>query len=229
MNRKNTAVQSKSSFTRWPLALVAAGLLQFSSVANAWDVSGIWDVTVLTRTDVVPIKAPGLIPEHTVSIADDTYTFSRDGRFETYGIDGWWTQKRSQYNISVTPYELESQFRDSLQQAEPGIVIYQLKLLSRKLSGSAFENKLDDELDDGLWGVEKYEYKIDSAYDGFRDVIKLVITSNVAGKPKASAAKKLPSGVAAATVGSDAKRSPVVDAAVKAVVQHMRQRSAQTQ
>lgn len=224
MKSKNAYSKPKQPVGQsWPKALALGGMMLFSSLAAAWDVSGNWNVTVLTRTDVVPIKAPGLIPEHTVAIADDTYTFYDDGAFSTYGVEGWWTQRKSQYSISVNAMDLENQFRQSLRDAEPGIVIHQLKLLSRKLSGN--------ELDNGIWGVEKFEYRIDSTFDGYRDVVKLVITSNVAGKPRfaSSAAKKLASGIAVQKVDTVEKRSPAVDAAVNALVAHMKRRGGPAQ
>lgn len=218
MNKNNKITTKAYGMTgRRACASVVAGLLQFNGLAWAKDVSGVWDVTVITRTDVVPIKAPGLIPEHTVSITDDTYTFSGDGSFTSFGVDGWWTQRKSQYTVSLNAMDLESQFRDSLQQAEPGIVIYQLKLLSRKLSGN--------QLDNGIWGVEKYEYKIDSFYNGYRDVIKLAITSNIAGQAQVAAVAIKPSAGLALQMAEVAdKRSPAIDGAVKALVAHLKRR-----
>lgn len=226
MKENNETTKTSYTFAgRWPIAGALAGLMQFSGMAWAWDVSGVWNVTVQTRTDVVPIRAPGLIPDHTVSIADDTYSFYDDGSFSTYGIDGGWTQNKSQYTVVTNAMDLENQFRDSLKQSEPGIVINQLKLLSRKISGN--------ELDNGIWGIEKYEYKIDSEFDGYRDVIRLVITSNVAGYPQveeaAAAGMKQLAKSSAQRSDVASKRSPAIDAAVNAVVEHMKRRGAQAQ
>lgn len=217
MNNKINSIISCKPSRLCLKATVLTALLPTAALAQTYDVTGIWDVTVLTRTDLVPLRQTGVIPEHTVKVADDTYQFNNDGSFTTTDIDGRWSMYKSQYGIATSAYDLENQFRDNLVQNEPGIIINSLKLLSRKMLGN--------QLDNGIWGTEKFEYKIDSSLNGYRDVVKLSYTTNVAGKLQvASAAAMKPSSVAGAVpqATSQPKRGGAMDAAVDTLLQHLR-------
>lgn len=177
-------------------------------------ITGIWNTTALTRVDITAIRAPGLIPEHTVDIADGSYEFGNYGDFNAGDISGFWQQKRNQYSIAVNRYALEDQFRTSLEQT-PGLIVNQVKLLKIKLTGN--------ELDDGIWGSESYEYRIDTSQEGHREIIRLVMTVNVAGHrqpetPAATAVNKSPT--QAAIAAAQVPHSQI-HIAVSAVLNHI--------
>lgn len=246
MNNKNTVIKKPGAARRpWILACAMAGLLPGVGRADVYDTA--WDVTGVSRIDVTAIKAPGLIPEHTVNIFDDSYTFAPSG-FQTFGVkdghgvttfiinDAYWsekiTRKQTQYTVKLDQVDalaLENQFKKTLKEQEPTIDIYQLKLLSSKLTGY--------ELDNGIWGSERYEYKIDSELDGFHDVVRLVRSTQLAGYPQATPTPTptpAPGGMKAnisAVQAADQKpaRSSSFDAAAAAVLKHMRQRGMSAQ
>lgn len=225
MNNESTKTNAITSIARrWALACAVIGLIPGIGQADVWDT--IWDITGVSRSDVTAIKAPGMIPEHTVDIFDDSYNFNADGTFPILGVNAGWTQKTSkgqtQYSVSFDQYDvvdLENIYRDKLEKSDPNITVHQVKLLSRKVAGS--------ELDNGIWGTERYEYKVDSSLNGFRDVVRVVQFVQVAGYKHVAA----PAGIlkAAKAAGVEPKRSDAMDAAVSAVVQHMRKRSAAAQ
>jgi hypothetical protein len=186
------------------------------------DVTGRWDTTALTRIDVTPIKAPGLRPEHRVEIYDGSYTFDGDFGFSAGDIQGRWQQRKSKYTVDVNRANLESQFRKSLEENSPGIYIKELKLVKRSLTGN--------QLDDGIWGTEKFEYKIDSTLDGFRDVIRLVMTVQVAGHPQTQATNMISSkSMAIQSVDAKSERNPAIDAAVATVLRRLKQQNSMEQ
>ncbi|MCX7096789.1 MAG: hypothetical protein NTV43_02655 [Methylococcales bacterium] len=156
------------------LIFTLAWLLPSTVVAQ---VTGIWDTTALTRFDVTAIKAPGLVPEHSVSIADGAYEFGVNGHFTAGEISGVWRQKNSNYMVTADRFALENQYRLALE-STPGMIVKQVKLLNSKLAGS--------QLDNGIWGSERYEYKIDISLNGRREVLRVVMASNVAGHQRLS-------------------------------------------
>jgi hypothetical protein len=185
------------------------------------DVTGGWDTTALTRIDVTPIKAPGLQPEHRVEINDGSYTFDADFGFSAGDIQGRWQQRKSKYTVNVNRANLESQFRKSLEENSPGIIVT-VKLLKSSLTGN--------QLDDGIWGTEKYEYKVDSTLDGVRDVIRLVMTVQVAGHPQTQATNMISSkSMAIQSVDAKSERNPAIDAAVATVLRRLKQQNAMEQ
>lgn len=229
MNNKSTTIKKPGAALRpWVLAGAMVALLPGLGRADVYDT--VWDVTGVSRADITAIKAPGLIPERTVDIFDDTYTFAPSG-FATFGInDAYWrqtiTKKQTQYTVKLDQVDalaLENQFKETLKKQEPTIEIYQLKLISSKLTGY--------ELDNGIWGTERYEYKVDSELDGKRDVIRLVRSTQLAGYPQATPTPTptpAPGGMKAnisAAQATDQKpaRSSSFDAAAAAVLKHMRQ------
>ena len=221
MNHHNQSEKSERSAVNWLLALAALVLMPLVASAT---VVGDWDVTVLIRTDVTPIRvAPGFIPEHSVDSFNDTYSFTNSG-FRTSGINNApWVQSKGKYTVSLDFYnvqDLEQQFRDSIHELNSNIEIRQLKLVSRKLTGY--------ELDNGLWGSERYEYRIDSCLD-YCEVVKVVQTLQIVGlEPKANAAAKV-AGFSAQNAETKSTRSGAVDAAVDAVLKHMRRQGAAAQ
>ncbi len=150
-------------------------LTTFSTGMSHAQVSGDWDTTALTRIDVIPLDAPGLIPEHTVDTSKGIYQFAVNGEFNAGDIAGVWRQRTNQYTVKVDRSQLENQFRDSIQENDLDVIIHQLKLVKSSFSGM--------ELDNGIWGNETYTYRIDSTLDGYRDVIRLVMTVRVVGFP----------------------------------------------
>lgn len=216
MNHKNAGIKSSNSVAKnWILAIAIAGLLPGMAMA---EVAGVWDTTALTRIDVTPIKAPGLIPEHSVEISEGNYNFNAGNSFNAADINGTWKQRKNQYTVTVNRSELESQFRTSLQTNDPNILINQLKLVKSSFSGY--------ELDNGIWGSERFEYKIDTTLDGYRDVIRLVMTVQVAGYPHSEAA----AGVGAKSFAAisdtiQPQHNTAIDTAVAAVLKHLKQRS----
>ncbi len=178
-------------------------------------VTGVWDTTGLTRIDIAAINAPDVRPEHTVEIADGSYTFGKRGGFRAGDISGMWQEQKTQYTVRVNRLALENQFREGLEQT-PGLIVNQIKLLKSKLSGN--------ELDNGIWGSESYEYSIDTSMEGRREVIRLVMTVNIAGharsktRPQATnqAAIAGPAAIAASPV-----RNSHIPTAVSAVVNHL--------
>lgn len=186
------------------------------------DVTGVWDTTALTRIDVTPIRAPGLQPGHRVKIYDGNYTFDADTGFNADDIHGTWKQSKKQYTVKINRANLESQFRSSLEENSPGIFIRELRLVKSSLTGY--------QLDDGIWGTEKYEYKVDSTLDGFRDVIRLVMTVQVAGHPQAQdASESLSKSFAIQAVDAKPERNPAIDAAVATVLRRLKQQNASDQ
>lgn len=180
------------------------------------DVTGVWDTTALIRTDVTPIKAPGLQPEHRVEIYDGNYTFDADTGFNADDIHGSWKQVKKKYTVKVNRANLESQFRSSLEESSPDIFIKELRLVKSSLSGY--------QLDDGIWGTEKFEYKIDSTLDGYRDVIRLVMTVQVAGHPQVQeTAESIGKSYAVQSIGAKPERNPGIDAAVTTVLRRLKQ------
>jgi hypothetical protein len=246
MNNKNTTIKKPGAAVRqWVWVCTVAALLPGVGRSDVSDT--VWDVTGVSRIDVTAIKAPGLIPGHTVDIFDDSYTFAPSG-FKTIGVDdgnggttfiindAYWTQKitkkQTQYTVKLDQVDalaLENQFKETLKKNDPTIVIYQLKLLSGKLTGY--------ELDNGIWGSERYEYKIDSELDGYHDVVRLVRSTQLAGYPQATPTPTptpTPGGMkasASAVPVTDQKpaRSAGFDAAAAAVLKHMRQRGTSAQ
>ena len=182
------------------------------------DVTGGWDTTALTRIDVTPIKAPGLQPAHKVEIYDGSYNFDGDFGFSAGDIQGRWQQRKTKYSVNVNRANLESQFRASLEQSSSGIFINELKLVKSSLTGN--------ELDDGIWGTEKYEYKVDSTLGSVRDVIRIVMTVQVAGHPQTQATKAISSkGMAIQSVDAKSERNPAIDAAVAIVLGRLKQQN----
>jgi len=239
MNNKIELKLFKLRGRYWLLACALSGLLPGVGQADVYDTS--WDVTGVSRIDVTAIRAPGMIPKHNVNIFDDTYTFAPSG-FTSYGVDdgnngtktiindAYWSQKitkkQKQYTVKLNAVDalaLENQFKENLQADEPGIVIYQIKLISGKLTGV--------ELDNGIWGSERFEYKVDSELDGFHDVVRVVRTTQLAGYPHATlTAAGLTAGVSAAQApAGNHPRSSAVAAEVNAVLQHMRKRGTSAQ
>ncbi len=181
------------------------------------DVTGGWDTTALTRIDVTPIKAPGLQPEHRVEIYDGSYTFDGDFGFSAGDIQGRWQQRKTKYTVNVNRANLESQFRESLEENSPGIDV-KVKLLKITLTGN--------QLDDGIWGTEKYEYRVDSTLDGFRDVIRIVMTVQVAGHPQSQSTNAISSkSLAIQAVDAKSERNPAIDAAVATVLRRLKQQN----
>jgi hypothetical protein len=181
------------------------------------DVTGGWDTTALTRIDVTPIKAPGLQPEHRVEIYDGSYTFDADFGFSAGDIQGRWQQRKTKYTVNVNRANLESQFRESLEENSPGIDV-KVKLLKITLTGN--------QLDDGIWGTEKYEYRVDSTLDGFRDVIRIVMTVQVAGHPQSQSTNAISSkSLAIQAVDAKSERNPAIDAAVATVLRRLKQQN----
>ncbi len=177
-------------------------------------VTGIWDTTGLTRIDIVAINGPGVRPEHTVEIADGSYTFGKRGNFRAGDISGLWQQQKTQYTVRVNRLALENKFRKGLEQT-PGLIVNQVKLLKSRLSGN--------QLDNGIWGSERYEYSIDTSMEGRREVIRLVMTVNIAGHARP---KTLPQATSqAAFDGPTIAASPVpnshITTAVSALVNHL--------
>lgn len=204
---KNAFTAPLILFKNLVLVLAVAWLLPGAAHAQ---VTGAWNTTGLTRTDVTPIKAPGLQPEHTVDIADSSYNFKVDTRFVAGDITGTWKQRKNQYTIIPNRLGLENLFRQSLE--NQGLIVHQIKMVKSRLIGN--------QLDNGIWGSESYEYKLDTTNPatGFRDVIRLVQTVKVAGRrPAENTAKK-------ATVTPDASDLPAhspLDAAADAVIRYM--------
>lgn len=177
-------------------------------------VTGVWDTTGLTRIDIAPINAPGLRPEHIVEIADGSYTFGKQGGFRAGDISGRWQQRKTQYTIRVNRLALENQFREGLEQT-PGLIVNRVKLLKSNLSGN--------ELDNGIWGSERYEYSIDTSMEGRREVIRLVMTVNIAGHARSKTLRQAAN--QAVFAGSAVAVSPVrnshITTAVSAIVNHL--------
>jgi|GEM_PF-2800031 len=181
------------------------------------DVTGGWDTTALTRIDVTPIKAPGLQPEHRVEIYDGSYTFDGDFGFSAGDIQGRWQQRKTKYTVNVNRANLESQFRESLEENSPGIDV-KVKLLKITLTGN--------QLDDGIWGTEKYEYRVDSTLDGFRDVIRIVMTVQVAGHPQSQSTNAISSkSLAIRSEDAKSERNPAIEAAVATVLRRLKQQN----
>lgn len=189
------------------LAALSPGLVQAR-------VTGVWDTTGLTRIDIAPINAPGLRPEHIVEIADGSYTFGKQGAFRAGDISGRWQQRKTQYTIRVNRLALENQFREGLEQT-PGLIVNRVKLLKSNLSGN--------ELDNGIWGSERYEYSIDTSMEGHREVIRLVMTVNIAGHARSKTLRQAAN--QAAFAGSAVAVSPVrnshITTAVSAILNHL--------
>lgn len=139
--------------------------------ANA-QVTGIWNTTALSRFAVTAIKAPGLVPQHTVSIADGQYNFAVNGQFSAAEITGQWRQKHSHYLVSTDRLSLENRYRQALE-TTPGMTVYNVKLLNSTVHG--------DQLDNGIWGSEQYSYKIDVGFQGRRQILRIMMALNVAG------------------------------------------------
>ena len=133
MNNKKFGIESFGQAARyWALACAIVGMWPGMGLAR---VQGVWDTTALTRIDVTAIAAPGLKPEHIVDISDGTYTFANNGQFRAFTINGKWQQKKNQYTVAIDKAGLERQFKEALQANEPAIVIHQLTLRSRNLTG----------------------------------------------------------------------------------------------
>jgi hypothetical protein len=145
-------------------------------------VTGVWNTTALTRLDVTAIKAPGLKAEHTVDIADSTYSYRIDGSFVAGDITGSWIQNKLQYTIKVNKLILENVYRQMLEapasNGKPSdLFVNSVKLVNSKLLGT--------QLDNGILGTESYEYHLDltSKNTGRREVIKVKQTVQLAGQP----------------------------------------------
>ncbi|NOS89660.1 MAG: hypothetical protein HOP34_14165 [Methylococcaceae bacterium] len=159
-------------FRRLTTALfVYAFIGLFAQSADA-QVTGNWATTALSRFDVTAIKAPGLVPQHTVSIADGRYGFAVNGSFSAGEITGQWRQKNSTYVINPDRLTLENAYRLALENT-PGLVVYKVQLLNSKLQGQ--------QLDNGIWGSERYIYKIDISLQGRRQQLRIAMALNVAG------------------------------------------------
>lgn len=171
-------------------------------------VTGLWNTTGLTRVDVTAIQAPGLVSEHTVEVADSTYQFNVNGDFVAGDISGKWFQRKNQYNVAVDHIALENQYRQSLEKTS-GMVVNQVKLVKSKLAGS--------QLDNGLWGGESYEYRIDTSLNGRREVLKVLMTLNVASASK----QTLPVDVPAVKALQALTQHSSLDTAATAVVNYL--------
>ncbi len=207
MNKNAFITNTRQLFINLALVMAVTGVLPSTVYAQ---VTGVWNTTGLTRIDVYAIKAPGLRPEHTVDIADSTYNFNVDTGFVSGDIVGTWRQRGSQYTIRANRLALENLFRQSLE--SQGLFVKQVQLFKSKLLGN--------QLDNGIWGSESYEYWIDSTDSaGRRVVLRLVMTVKVAGlRPvKANAAK---SASAKAALSSSPKHN-VLDAAATAVLKYL--------
>lgn len=227
MNDKIIKTNTSTSVARrWALACALLGFLPGMGRADLWNTQ--WDITGVSRIDVTPIRAPGMIAEHTVDVFDDLYSFKANGDFPlpSLAVTPVWKQTtsrgKSQYAITFDIYDamdLEANYRAKLEDNDPNIFVNQVKLVSRKLVGS--------ELDNGIWGTEKYEYKVDTTLNGVRDVVRVVQFVQVAGvehvvTPAGAFIAKTLSTQAA---GSEPRRRDAMDAAASAVVQYMRKRS----
>ncbi len=171
-------------------------------------VTGIWNTTGLTRVDVTAIKALNLVPEHTVEVADSSYEFKVNGDFVAGDIRGKWLQRKNQYNVAIDRLALENQYRLSLEQT-PGLVVNQIKLVKTKLAGS--------QLDNGLWGGESYEYRVDTTLNGRREVLKVLMTLHVASASK----QTLPVDVPAVKALQASPQHSSLDTAATAVVNYL--------
>ncbi|MEQ1529501.1 MAG: hypothetical protein ABL925_09305 [Methylococcales bacterium] len=193
------------------LSRAVALICLLPGIASA-QVTGVWETTGLTRVDITPIKAPLLRPEHTVDIADSTYNFNADSSFLSYQISGSWKQKpnKNQYIITANKSALENLFRKSLEDSQT-VFVNQLKLVKSTLTGL--------ELDNGIWGNERYEYKLDvtNKATSRREVIRFVMTVQVAGMRPTAGAAKTP---LKAVKSAPSSHSPM-DAAVAAVLNHL--------
>ncbi len=197
----------------WVLTCAIAGFCADTALA---DLAGAWKTTALSRVDVTPINAPGLIPEHRVAVYDGQYTFYDDGSFNAEQIDSTWRQKKKQYTVKVNRFSLENQFRESLRAEAPGIEIRHLKLVKSSFTGY--------ELDDGIWGSEQYEYKIDTVFEGYHDIYRLVMTLRVAGKPDTGEAETAARTFAVQNADVQPVHNTAIDQAVAAVLTHIKQR-----
>jgi len=194
-----------------PLALFTLLPVQ----ANA-QIAGVWNTTGLTKTDVTAIKAPGLVPEHYVDIADDTYNFNSDTSFVGGQIAGFWKQRKAVYTVTVNKQGLESQYRQAL--LAQNISVNSVKLTKNSFTGT--------EVDNGLWGTENYEYTV--SYQNTKnktEVVKVVQTVLVAGTPVPKTANSLPIGNFSAPITEQTPVEPEahgrINAAVNAVLNHL--------
>lgn len=202
------------------LTLIVAIAGTLPSVTQA-QVNGVWDTTALTRIDITAIKAPGLIPEHSIEIADGHYDFGDDGRFSAGDIDGFWRQKQRQYSVAIDRLALERLFREALEQT-PGLIVNQVKLLKGKIAGT--------QLDNGIWGSESYEYRLDTAHEGHREIIRLIMTVNLAGhaQPPASTQSAARKTLAAPMLATEPQQKHV-GMAVSSIVKHLHRLAASEQ
>lgn len=140
-------------------------------LANA-QVTGVWDTTTLSRLDITAIRAPGLVPSYSVEIADGNYQFNASGSFVAGDVTGTWKQTRKQYKVRVNRFGLENQFRQLLE--SKGMAVQQIKLVKAKFEGL--------QMDNGVWGIESYEYQTTISLNAQKLVLRVVLTVNVAGK-----------------------------------------------